>query len=102
MEPVTIFAVHPVTAGLTSVTFAGGYLVKDLGGNDGKNTVLGSISAGPVAFAHERGNGRAVVWGDEWIEFDSEWKSLPEIEQLWVNMIAWIGPQDSCQVTVPK
>jgi hypothetical protein len=101
-QPVTIFANHPVTAGLTSVTFAGGYLVKDLGGNGGTNTAIGSISAGPVAFAHERGNGRAVVWGDEWIEFDSEWKSLPEIEQLWVNMIAWVGPQDSCQVTVPK
>jgi hypothetical protein len=101
-EPVTMFAMHPVTVGLTSVTFAGGYLVKDLGLNGGTSTVIGSISAGPVAFAHERGKGRAVVWGDEWIEFDSEWKSLPEIEQLWVNIIAWIGPQDSCQVTVPK
>jgi hypothetical protein len=101
-EPVTTFAMHPVTVGLTSVTFAGGYLVKDLGGMGGTSTVIGSISAGPVAFAHERGNGRAVVWGDEWIEVDSEWKSLPEIEQLWVNMIAWIGPQDSCQVSVPK
>ena len=101
-EPVTIFAMHPVTVGLTSVTFAGGYLVQDLGGNGGKNTAIGSISVGPVAFAHERGNGRAVVWGDEWIEFDSEWKMLPEIEKLWVNMIAWIGPQDSCQLTIPK
>lgn len=101
-EPVTMFAMHPVTTGLTSVTFAGGYLVKDLGGNGGTSTAIGSISAGPVAFAHERGNGRAVIWGDEWIEFDSEWKSLPEIEQLWVNMIAWVGPRDSCQVTVPK
>jgi hypothetical protein len=101
-EPVTIFAMHPVTAGLTSVTFAGGYLVKDLGGSGGTSTVIGSISAGPVAFAHERGKGRAIIWGDEWIEFDSEWKTLPEIEQLWVNMIAWIGPQDSCQVTIPK
>ena len=101
-EPVTIFATHPVTAGLTSVTFAGGYLVKDLGGSGGTSTVLGSISAGPVAFAHERGKGRAVVWGDEWIEFDSEWKTLPQIEKLWVNLIAWIGPQTSCQVTGPK
>lgn len=101
-EPVTKFAMHPVTTGLTSVTFAGGYLVKDLGGQGGTSTVIGSISAGPVAFAHERGKGRAVVWGDEWIEFDSEWVALPEIEQLWVNMIAWIGPQDSCQVTIPK
>ena len=101
-EPVTNFAKHPVTDGLTSVTFAGGYLVKDVGPNGGTSTAIGSISAGPVVFAHERGKGRAVVWGDEWIEFDSEWTSLPEIEKLWVNIIAWIGPQDSCQVTVPK
>lgn len=71
-------------------------------GSGGISTVIGSISAGPVAFTHERGKGRAVVWGDEWIEFDSEWQSLPEIEKFWVNMIAWIGPQDSCQVTIPK
>jgi hypothetical protein len=101
-EPVTIFATHPVTAGLTSVTFAGGYLVKDLGASGGASTVIGSISAGPVAFAHERAKGRAVVWGDEWIEFDSEWKTLPQIEKLWVNIISWIGPQTSCQVAVPK
>ena len=101
-EPVTMFASHPVTVGITSVTFAGGYLVKDLGPSGGTSTVIGSISAGPVAFAHERVKGRAVVWGDEWIEFDSEWESVPEIEKLWVNIIAWIGPQDSCQVTVPE
>jgi hypothetical protein len=101
-EPVTMFAPHPVTVGLTSVTFAGGYLVKDLGSVGGKSTVIGSISAGPVAFVHERAKGRAVVWGDEWIEFDSEWKSLPEIEKMWVNIIAWIGPQDSCEVSVPE
>ncbi|MBK7579248.1 MAG: hypothetical protein IPI67_03495 [Myxococcales bacterium] len=97
-EPVTQFATHPVTTGLTSVTFAGGYLVKDSGSTGGTSTVIGSISAGPVAFAHERSKGRAVIWGDEWIEFDSEWQKLPEIEKLWVNMLAWIGPQDSCQV----
>lgn len=101
-EPVTIFANHPVTVGLTSVTFAGGYLVKDSGSVGGTSTVIGSISAGPVAFAHERGKGRGVVWGDEWIEFDSEWQTLPQIEKLWVNIFAWIGPQDSCQVVIPK
>jgi len=99
--PVTTFATHPVTVGLTSVTFAGGYLVKDSGSTGGTSTVIGSLSAGPVAFAHERGKGRGVVWGDEWIEFDSEWQTLPEIQQLWVNIFSWIGPQDSCQVPKP-
>lgn len=101
-EPVTIFATHPVTAGLTSVTFLGGYLVGDSGGSGGTSTAIGSISAGPVAYAHERGKGRAVAWGDEWIEYDSEWQSLPEIEKLWVNLMSWLGPQDSCSVPVPR
>ncbi|MEZ4221312.1 MAG: hypothetical protein R3B13_10345 [Polyangiaceae bacterium] len=101
-EPVTTFATHPVTQGLTSVTFLGGYLVADAGGTSGTSTVIGSISAGPVAYAHERGKGRAVVWGDEWIEFDSEWQSLPEIEQLWINVMSWLGPQDSCNVSTPR
>lgn len=101
-EPVTIFATHPVTVGLTSVTFLGGYLVADAGGAGGSSVVIGSISAGPVAYAHERGKGRAVVWGDEWIEYDSEWQTLPEIENLWVNLMSWLGPQDSCSVEVPR
>ena len=101
-EPVTNFASHPVTQGLTSVTFLGGYVVADAGGTPGTSTVIGSISAGPIAYAHERGKGRAVIWGDEWIEFDSEWQTLPEIQQLWVNVMAWLGPQDSCEVTTPR
>ncbi len=100
--PITNFATHPVTAGLTSVTFLGGYVIADSGGAGGTSTPIGTIAAGPVVFAHERGKGRAVVWGDEWIEFDSEWTTLPEIEKLWVNLMSWLGPQDSCSVPVPR
>jgi hypothetical protein len=100
--PVTSFATHPVTEGLTSVTFDGGYLVSVTSVPGGTSTVIGSIPAGPVAYAHERADGRAVVWGDEWIEFDSEWQALPQIEKLWVNIFAWIGPQDTCGVDPPK
>lgn len=48
----------------------------------------------------QRDQGRVFVWGDEWIEFDSEWSNLPEIQQLWVNIFAWLGPQNSCQLIV--
>jgi hypothetical protein len=36
---------------------------------------------------------RAFVFGDEWIEFDSEWTTQPQIKQFWVNVFAWVAPQ---------
>jgi hypothetical protein len=45
------------------------------------------------------GSGRAFVWGDEWIEFDSEWSTLPEIERLWVQVFTWIAPPTKCTLT---
>lgn len=99
--PVTDFATHPITEGLTSVTFLGGWAVDEIN-TSGTNTVVATLpsstdSAGTV---QERGRGRAFVWGDEWIEFDSEWTTLPEIEQFWINIMSWLGPRDSCQIFV--
>ena len=34
--------------------------------------------------------------GDEWISFDSEWSTLPEIKQLWVQIFAWVAPASGC------
>lgn len=36
--------------------------------------------------------GRVFVFGDEWIEFDSEWSTMPDIAQLWFNSINWVNP----------
>ncbi len=91
--PVTSFASHPTTVGLTSVTFAGGYAVTDLGGNGSTRTAVAFISSTPVAYAIQLGAGRAFVWGDEWIEFDSQWTTLPQIKQFWVNIFGWVAPQ---------
>lgn len=97
--PVTQFAAHPITTGLTSVTFTGGYPVADLGGA-GTRTPLAFIPANgnqvTVAFAVQLGAGRAFVWGDEWIEFDSEWSSQPQIPQLWLQVFSWIAPANRC------
>jgi hypothetical protein len=93
--PVMQFANHPITVGLTSVTFTGGYPVADLGGT-GTRTPIAFIPANgdeiPVAYVAEMGAGKAFVWGDEWIEFDSEWSSLPQIPKLWLQIFAWIAP----------
>ena len=104
--PVTQFATHPITAGLTSVTFAGGYAVSDLGGTASVRTPIaflpGSGGMVNVGYAVQMGSGRAFVWGDEWIEFDSEWSMLPEIKQLWVQVFAWISPMNKCALMPPS
>ena len=97
--PVTQFAVHPITAGLTSVTFTGGYPVADLGGAGTRTPIAFIPSNGnqvAVAYAAQFGAGKAFVWGDEWIEFDSEWSSLPQIPTLWLQVFAWIAPGNRC------
>jgi hypothetical protein len=101
---VTTFAAHPITTGLTSVTFAGGYAITDLGGAIGTRVPIAFLpdpaDAGvvPVGYAITMGSGRAFVWGDEWIEFDSEWSMLPEIKQLWIQVFAWISPIHRCNL----
>lgn len=98
--PVMDFAANPITAGLTSVTFTGGYPVADLGSGTSTLTPLAFVSANgarvPVAYAVQMGTGHAFVWGDEWIEFDSEWSALPQIPKLWLQIFSWIAPGDRC------
>jgi hypothetical protein len=99
---VTTFAPHPITAGLTSVTFNGGYAVSDLGGAASTRTAIAYFSGNvPIGDAIQMGAGRAFVWGDEWIEFDSEWTTLPDIKQLWVQVFAWLAPPNRCALHPP-
>jgi hypothetical protein len=103
--PVTSFATHPITTGLTSVTFTGGYAISDLGGTASTRTPIAFLPSMPAAtagFAVQMAAGRAFVWGDEWIEFDSEWSTQPEIPQLWVQVFGWIAPMTKCSLTPPK
>jgi hypothetical protein len=95
-SPVTEWAAHPISEGIASVTFRGGYHVAATGAS----TPVASLSGEPVGVALERGTGRAFVWGDEWIEYDSEWSSMPMITQLWLNLVSWVGPQDRCLVLI--
>jgi hypothetical protein len=103
--PVTSFATHPITAGLTSVTFAGGYAISDLGGAASTRTPIAFLSPGGtqvnVGYAIQMGSGRAFVWGDEWIEFDSQWSTLPEIKQLWVQVFGWLAQPNKCALMPP-
>jgi hypothetical protein len=101
--PVTQFAVHPITAGLTSVTFDEGYPISDLGTAGSTRTPIGFLPSNgasvAVSYAVQMGQGRAFAWGDEWIEFDSEWSSMPQIPQLWLQVFNWISPPKRCMLT---
>ena len=99
--PITSFVAHPLTQGITSVTFTGGFPLVDLGTGVAQRTAIGYLGPGePVGFAVTLENGRAFVWGDEWIQFDSEWGKLPEIKRLWVQVFAWLAP-DKCPIIPP-
>ncbi len=94
--PVVSFVPHPITEGLTSITFLGGLFIDIVDDNIGQNQVIMTLPPGPVGVTQDRGQGSMFVFGDEWIEFDSEWQNQPQIKQLWVQILSYIGPKDSC------
>ncbi|MEZ4450233.1 MAG: putative metal-binding motif-containing protein [Nannocystaceae bacterium] len=94
--PVTMFANHPITMGLTSISYYGGLYVNLTNDGVGVNQTIMTMSQGPVGVVQERKAGRAFVFGDEWVEFDSEWQNIPQVKQFWVQTLKWVGPQNSC------
>ena len=98
--PVVAFVPHPITVGMSSVTFLGGYAVTTTGASNNQRTPVASLPGGNVAFAIQASAGRAFVWGDEWIEFDSEWNTLPQIKSFWVNIFGWVSPS-GCPLVPP-
>lgn len=97
---VTELADHPITAGLASgasfsgIPFTGGWPVTFADADVPVTTLNGSV----VGIAALRGPGKAFVFGDEWITFDSEWAKTPEIERLWFNVFDWFG---GCELSPP-
>jgi hypothetical protein len=101
--PVTKLAAHPITAGLTSVVFEGGYAISDLGGQASTRTPIASLATDggdvEVGYAVQLGTGRAFVWGDEWIEFPSKGAMFPP--ELWLQAFAWLSPAKRCALAPP-
>ena len=48
-------------------------------------------------------DGHVVVWGDEWITYDSQWADVQDqqVERLWLNILKWLSPIAVCQVDIP-
>jgi hypothetical protein len=90
---------HPTTddgAGgtLPPVTFAGGRPVIVPAALMADVVPIATIGANVVGVAGPIGEGFVLVFGDEWIEFDSEWSTMPPILRLWENAVRWLAPDD--------
>jgi hypothetical protein len=76
---------------LPPVTFAGGFRVivpaslPDL-------VPFATIGSDVVGVVGPFGSGQLAVFGDEWIEFDSEWSTMPPIVRLWTNSVHDLAP----------
>jgi hypothetical protein len=88
------FGPHPVTQGVSRVGVDNGYAVL------GQGTTLAREQGNDLLKVQEVGTGHVVVWGDEWITYDSEWASRADyqVEQFWVNVIKWLTVEKVCQV----
>jgi hypothetical protein len=94
---ISTWTAHPVTEGILKVGVDNGYDV------EGTGATLAMEAGHVVLKAQEVGAGHVLVWGDEWITFNSEWvgQSDYQVERFWVNMIKWSSPVKECQVPVP-
>jgi hypothetical protein len=78
--------------------FAGGLFIDIVDDGVGVNQTIMTLPPGPVGVVQERMMGRLFVFGDEWVEFDSQWMNMPDIKQFWVQTLSYLGPKDSCAV----
>ena len=95
--PVTEWLPHPVTAGISLIGVDNGYPVQ--GGSP-----IAAEQGFDVLTPFETELGHVLVWGDEWITYNSEWTEHPEyqVELFWVNAIKWLTAASDCQVPIPE
>lgn len=90
---------HPISNGVSSINVQNGVQPYDTTG-----TVVARGEQDRVGLvAHQVDDGRVIVFGDEWITYDSEWEDTEDqqVELLWLNMIKWMSPPERCQVEIP-
>lgn len=94
--PITEWQTHPVSENVTQVGVDNGYEVV------GEGDVIARQAGFDVLRGRTLGAGKVLVWGDEWITYDSEWTEHPEyqLERFWLNAIKWLTPMNECQVPI--
>ena len=87
---------HPIGMGIFDVNYIGGIEPVDQG-NQGTSQIFATVPQGDAGLAHETTDGgRVIVWGDEWITFDSDWQGYADVQKFWAQMIGWAKPQSFC------
>jgi len=91
---------HPLTLGVSNIFTDNGV---EPDGALGTTIARGQTDGQPALQVVEAGSGRVVVWGDEWITYDSEWddKADQQVDRLWLNLLKWLSPPKVCQVMLP-
>lgn len=94
--PVTTWHPHPVSEMVSQIGVDNGYEVS------GAGDVIAEEGGFVLLRGTSMGLGKVLVWGDEWITYDSEWTEHPEyqLERFWLNAIKWLTPQAECQVPI--
>lgn len=89
---------HPVTEGVRNINTDNG--VEPEG--SGMTVAQGGNNQAALQVL-QAGSGRVVVWGDEWITYDSEWEDVrdQQVELFWLNILKWLSPPNECQVPIP-
>jgi hypothetical protein len=90
---------HPVTDGVKRVFTEHGAQP-----DGAQGTTLAHDEGGGVALqVIQADTGRVVVWGDEWITYDSEWADTTDkqVDRFWLNILKWLSPPKVCQVAIP-
>jgi hypothetical protein len=89
---------HPVTTGISRINTSNGVATS------GGGTLLARDGGMRLALeVAEPELGHVLVWGDEWITYDSEWRDVQDqqVERLWLNALSWLSPVEQCQVPIP-
>jgi hypothetical protein len=77
---------------LPPITFAGGFAVIVPASLTSDLVPFATIGSNVVGVVGPFGMGRLAIFGDEWIEFDSQWSTMPAIIQLWSDGVRWLAP----------
>jgi hypothetical protein len=96
---ITNWTPHDLTMGVSNIFTDNGVEP------DGPNAmVLARDASNRVALeASQADSGRVVVWGDEWITYDSQWQAVSDqqVARFWLNILKWLSPPKVCQVAIP-
>ena len=89
---------HPLSSGVMNINTMNGVEPTTTTG-----VTVARDQANHVALqASEAKLGHVVVWGDEWITYDSQWTMVQDqqVERLWLNIFKWLSPAKVCQVPI--